>query len=154
MEHLLDPFSRVISCGSVCRGCRRAGAASAEYHSRISDRLEMFDEMMGVLDRGIYARQYALLLLAPPPFSRIARFVRQYRGDRGQSPGSEDIVNAAITYYMKENLDRTAPSWARVVSYVGYIRCRSFPTPLPTPQVRAYDVCQSAPRINKACSLP
>lgn len=125
-------------------------ALKPSHTSRISYRLEMFDEMMGVLDHGYILDNMLYCCSLLHHFLGSLRFVRQYRGDCGKSAVSEDIVSAAINY-MKENLDRPL-KLGEVAEYVGYSMSQLSHTFTnatgQSPMMYANQL-----RINKACSL-
>lgn len=100
------------------RGCITPSEIRPTIDSRISDRIEMFEEIFRTLEMG-YSHEN--LLYACSIFHHYLgtlRYLRQYRDAARQEPDRSDIVTAAI-HFMKENIERKL-TLAEIAAHTGY----------------------------------
>ncbi|MDR1980577.1 MAG: AraC family transcriptional regulator [Tannerellaceae bacterium] len=87
-------------------------------HSRISNRIELFEEILRTLEMG-YSREN--LLYASSVFHHYLgtlHYIQQYRNAVKDESGKNDIVMAAI-HFMKENLEKRL-SLVEIAAHTGY----------------------------------
>lgn len=87
-------------------------------HSRISDRISLFEELFRTLEMG-YSREN--LLYACTVFHHYMgtlHYIQQYRNAISTPEGKSDIVTATI-HYMKENIEKRL-SLEDIASHAGY----------------------------------
>ena len=87
-------------------------------HSRISDRIELFEEIFRTLEMG-YSREN--LMYACTVFHHYLgtlHYIQQYRDAKKNEAQKSDIVSAAI-HYMKENLEKKL-SLDQIATHTGY----------------------------------
>lgn len=87
-------------------------------HSRISDRIELFEEIFRTLEMG-YSREN--LMYACTVFHHYLgtlHYIQQYRNVKKDESQKDDIVTAAI-HYMKENLEKKL-SLDEIAEHTGY----------------------------------
>lgn len=100
------------------RGCLTPTEIRPGLDSRISDRIEMFEEIFRTLEMG-YSHEN--LLYACSIFHHYLgtlRYLRQYRDAARHEPDRSDIVTAAI-HFMKENIERKL-TLAEIANHTGY----------------------------------
>lgn len=92
----------------------------SNLHSRISDRIELFEEMFRTLETGYNTESILYSCSALHHFLGTLRYLKQYRNAAKSSNGDEeqDIVTAAI-HFMKENIESKLPLDA-LSKHVGY----------------------------------
>lgn len=98
--------------------CARPIEVKPGAHSRISDRIDMFEEILRTLEMG-YSHEN--LLYACSVFYHYfgtLRYLQQYRDAAHHEPGQYDVVTAAI-YFMKENIEKKL-MLQEIAAHVGY----------------------------------
>lgn len=86
-------------------------------HSRISNRINMFEELFDALNSGYSIENIRYSMSLFHHYLSSLRYVRQYREAGGQ-PDGNDVVDAAI-HFMKENLERHI-TLQEVADFTGY----------------------------------
>lgn len=98
--------------------CARPIEVKSGVHSRISDRIDMFEEILRTLEMG-YSHEN--LLYACSVFYHYfgtLRYLQQYRDVAHHESGQYDVVTAAI-YFMKENIEKKL-MLQEIAAHVGY----------------------------------
>lgn len=85
-------------------------------HSRISDRIKLFDEIMGVLELGYSSDNLRYACSTLFHYLGTLRYIQPYR--EASHDDDRDIVTAAI-YFMKENIGRRL-SLRDITDHIGY----------------------------------
>lgn len=87
-------------------------------HSRISNRIDMFEEIFHILEMG-YSREN-LLYASSTLFHYLGtlRYLQQYRDAVHHESGKNDIVTTAI-YFMKENIEKKL-TLSEIAAHTGY----------------------------------
>lgn len=86
--------------------------------SRIADRLEIFEEIMGTLQSGFGIENLLYACSVFHHFLGTLRYVTQYRSASAHGIGGYDMAQEAI-HYMRENLGKKL-HLAEIAEYVGY----------------------------------
>lgn len=87
-------------------------------HSRIADRLDMFEEIMTVLDQGYSMENLLYVSSVFHHFLGSVRYLTPYRSSSGPEADDIDVVNASIRF-MKENIEKKL-KLGDIACYVGY----------------------------------
>ena len=104
-----------------CAGSEFPATVAPGKHSRISERTELFEEILNTLNSGlnIESLRYAMSLLHH--YLASLRYIGLYRGHGGKSSDT-DLVETVI-HYMNENLERRL-TLGDIARYSGFSVCR------------------------------
>lgn len=98
--------------------CTQPIEINCNIHSRINDRINMFEEIFHTLNMGY---SHEMLLYACSIFYHYLgtiRYIQQYRSASLDSHSEEDIVTSAI-HYMNESIEKKL-TLETIANYVGY----------------------------------
>lgn len=87
-------------------------------HSRISDRIELFEEIFRTLEQG-YGKENLLYACAVfYHFLGTVRYIQQYRQANSTKMDERDVIDATI-HFMKENIEKKI-TLSQMAEHVGY----------------------------------
>lgn len=92
-------------------------AINPGIHSRISNRINMFEELFDALNSGFSIENIRYAMSLFHHYLGSLRYVRQYR-EAGEHSGDGNMIDAAI-HFMKENIERHI-TLKDVADYTGY----------------------------------
>ncbi len=87
-------------------------------HSRISDRIELFEEIFRTLELGYSRENLSYACSVFHHFLGTLNYIQQYRNVKKDEEQKNDLVTAAI-HYMKENLEKKIPL-DEIAGHIGY----------------------------------
>lgn len=117
VDNLLDHFKGKLA-SHFARQCTRPVEIKPGMHSRISNRIDMFEEILRTLEMG-YSHEN--LLYACSIFYHYLgtlRYLQQYRDAARHETEKNDIVTAAI-HFMKENIEKKL-TLQEIAAHTGY----------------------------------
>ncbi len=104
--------------GKLAEGLTLPVEIKPHVSSRISDRIELFEEIFRTLEMG-YSRENLLYACSVfYHFLGTVRYVQQYRNAAGADSGQTDLVTAAI-HFMRENIEKKL-TLAEIAKHIGY----------------------------------
>lgn len=87
-------------------------------HSRISDRIELFEEIFRTLEMGYSRENLQYVCTMFHHYLGTLNYVQQYRDAKNNESQKNDIVTAAI-HYMQENIEKTLTLY-EIAEHTGY----------------------------------
>lgn len=119
-------------------------------HSRISDRIELFEEIFRTLEQG-YGKENLLYACAVfHHFLGTVRFIQQYRQANNTKMDERDVIDATI-HFMKENIEKKI-TLSQMAEHVGY-SVSHFSTLFNQRTTYSPTVYFNQLKIQKACQL-
>lgn len=100
------------------RNYDRPAEIRPNLHSRISDRIELFEEIFRILEMGYSWENLQYVCTVFHHYLGSLNYIQQYRNAKKNESQKNDIVTAAI-HYMQENMER-ALSLDEIAEHTGY----------------------------------
>lgn len=104
--------------GQYAAGLNRPTDIKPTVNSRISNRIDLFEEIYNILEMGYSKENMIYASSVFYHFLGSVRYLQQYRSAFKRDKGDDDIVTAAI-HYMKENIEKKI-SLQELSEHTGY----------------------------------